>query len=74
MTQIYNFSAGPAVLPKEVLLNRRTMGVTDAATWLSHRFNETSGISLLMSGTVQDAADPDDDGWGDQPRARRARR
>ena len=24
-----------------------------------------------MSGTIQDAADPDDDGWGDQPRARR---
>jgi outer membrane receptor for ferrienterochelin and colicins len=55
----------------EVLLNRRTMGVTDAATWLSTRFSEHAGASLLMSGTVQDAADPDDDGWGDQPRARR---
>jgi iron complex outermembrane receptor protein len=55
----------------EVLLNRRTMGVTDAATWLSRRFSEHSGLSLLMSGTVQDAADPDHDGWGDQPRARR---
>ncbi|MGH7470210.1 MAG: TonB-dependent receptor [Longimicrobiales bacterium] len=55
----------------EVLFNRRTMGVTDAATWLSRRFSEHSGLSLLMSGTVQDAADPDDDGWGDQPRARR---
>src|SRR5687768_15045117 len=55
----------------EVLLNRRTMGVTDAATWLSRRFSDKSGISLLMSGTVQEAADPDDDGWGDQPRARR---
>lgn len=55
----------------EVLLNRRTMGVTDAATWLSTRFSEHSGLSLLMSGTVQAAADPDDDGWSDQPRARR---
>ena len=55
----------------EVLLNRRTMGVTDAATWLSRRFSENSGLSLLMSGTIQSAADPDDDGWSDQPRARR---
>src|SRR5688572_18771973 len=55
----------------EVLLNKRTMGVTDAATWLSHRFTDHSGVSLLASGTVQDAADPDEDGWGDQPRARR---
>lgn len=55
----------------EVLLNRRTMGVTDAATWLSRRFSEQSGASLLVSGTIQEAADPDDDGWGDQARARR---
>ena len=55
----------------EVLLNRRTMGVTDAATWLSRRFSEQAGLSLLMSGTMQDASDPDSDGWSDQPRARR---
>src|SRR5687768_3849528 len=55
----------------EVLLNKRTMGVTDAATWLSHRFSVNSGISLLMSGTMHGAADPDNDGWSDQPRARR---
>jgi outer membrane receptor for ferrienterochelin and colicins len=55
----------------EFLLNRRTMGVTDAATWLSHRFSEQSGVSLLVSGTTQDAADPDGDGWGDQARGRR---
>lgn len=55
----------------EVLLNRRTRGVTDAATWLSRRFSDSSGLSLLVSGTVQDAADPDEDGWGDQARARR---
>lgn len=55
----------------EVLLNRRTMGVTDAAAWLSRRFSTHSGVSLLASGTLQDAADPDRDGWADQPRARR---
>ena len=55
----------------EVLLNRRTMGVTDAATWLSRRLSENAGLSLLISGTIQSAADPDDDGWSDQPRARR---
>ena len=55
----------------QVLLNRRTMGVTDAATWLSRRFSERSGVSLLASGTMQDAMDVDDDGWGDQARARR---
>lgn len=55
----------------EVLLNRRTMGVTDAAAWLSRRFAEHAGLSLLASGTVQEEADPDNDGWGDQPRARR---
>ena len=55
----------------ELLLNRRTMGVTDAATWLSRRLSGHSGVSLLASGTIQEAADPDDDGWGDQSRARR---
>src|SRR5688500_121163 len=55
----------------EVLLNRRTMGVTDAATWLSRRLSEQSGASLLMSGTIQSAAGPDTDGWGDQARGRR---
>src|SRR5688572_248072 len=55
----------------ELLLNRRTMGVTDAATWLSRRLSEHSGVSLLASGTIQEAADLDDDGWGDQSRARR---
>jgi outer membrane receptor for ferrienterochelin and colicins len=68
---VINLVSKPPTGRNEVLLNRRTMGVTDAATWLSRRFSEHSGISLLASGTVQDAADPDDDGWGDQARARR---
>jgi outer membrane receptor for ferrienterochelin and colicins len=55
----------------EVLLNRRTLGVTDAATWMSRRLNSSSGVSLLASGTVQSSADIDGDGWADQARARR---
>jgi outer membrane receptor for ferrienterochelin and colicins len=68
---VINLVSKPPTGRNEVLLNRRTMGVTDAAAWLSRRVSEHAGLSLLMSGTVQDAADPDDDGWGDQPRARR---
>jgi outer membrane receptor for ferrienterochelin and colicins len=68
---VINLVSKPPNGQNEVLLNRRTMGVTDAATWLSRRFSENSGLSLLMSGTLQDAADPDDDGWGDQSRANR---
>ena len=55
----------------EVLFNRRTLGVTDAATWMSRNFESVGGISLLASGTVQDAVDIDHDGWADQARARR---
>ena len=68
---VINLVSKPPSGRNEVLLNRRTMGVTDAATWLSRRFSEHSGLSLLASGTIQSAADPDDDGWGDQARARR---
>lgn len=55
----------------ELLLNRRTMGVTDAATWLSHRFGTTTGLSLLGAGTVQSAQDIDHDNWLDQSKATR---
>ena len=68
---VINLISKPPSGNSEVLLNRRTMGVTDAATWLSRRLSEQSGVSLLVSGTIQSAADPDGDGWGDQPRARR---
>lgn len=68
---VINLVSKPPTGRSEVLLNRRTMGVTDAATWLSHRFSTESGISLLASGTVQEEEDPDADGWGDQARARR---
>ena len=68
---VINLISKPPSGQSEILLNRRTMGVTDAATWLSRRFSERSGGSLLVSGTIQDASDVDDDGWGDQARARR---
>jgi iron complex outermembrane receptor protein len=68
---VINLISKPPTGQSELLLNRRTMGVTDAATWLSRRLSERSGVSLLVSGTLQDAADPDEDGWGDQARARR---
>jgi len=55
----------------EVLINRRTMGVTDAATWMSRKIGDASGVSLLASGTMQDYADVDHDRWADQPQARR---
>jgi outer membrane receptor for ferrienterochelin and colicins len=68
---VINLISKPPTGQSEILLNRRTMGVTDAATWLSRRLSEEAGISLLLSGTNQEAADVDDDGWGDQARARR---
>jgi outer membrane receptor for ferrienterochelin and colicins len=68
---VINLISKPPTGRSELLLNRRTMGVADAATWLSRRLSERSGVSLLASGTIQSAADTDDDGWGDQARARR---
>ena len=68
---VINLISKPPTGQSEALLNRRTMGVTDAATWLSRRLSEHSGTSLLVSATQQEAADPDGDGWGDQARARR---
>ena len=68
---VINLISKPPTGQSELLLNRRMMGVTDAATWLSKRFSELWGGSLLVSGTIQNAFDVDDDGWGDQSRARR---
>ena len=56
---------------KELLLNRRMLGVSDAATWLSHRFGERAGLSFLAAGTRQSAVDIDNDGWADQSKATR---
>lgn len=68
---VINLVSKPPTGQKEVLFNRRTLGVTDAATWLSHRFSKDAGISLLVAGTTQSAEDVDGDGWSDQARARR---
>ncbi len=55
----------------EVLLNRRMFGVSDAATFLSHRFSPQVGLSFLASGTSQSVWDIDKDGWADQAQASR---
>src|SRR5262245_33114071 len=68
---VINHAWKPPPGKSEVRFNRRTLGVTDAATWLSRRLNENVGASLLASGTMQTAFDRDHDGWADQPRARR---
>ena len=68
---VINLVSKPPTGSKEVLLNRRTMGVTDGATWLSHRFGKGLGVSLLGAGTTQSAQDVDNDGWSDQSRASR---
>ncbi|MES2521958.1 MAG: TonB-dependent receptor [Gemmatimonadota bacterium] len=68
---VINLVSKPPTGRSELLLNRRTMGVTDGATWLSHRFGKGVGVSLLGAGTTQTAQDIDDDGWADQSRATR---
>ena len=68
---VINLVSKPPTGKKEVLLNRRTKGVTDVATWLSERLSTSTGLSLLATGTVQDDWDIDSDGWGDQAEARR---
>ena len=68
---VINLVSKPPSGKNEALLNRRTLGVTDAATWLSRRIAPETGVSLLASGTLQSLWDIDDDGWADQSRARR---
>jgi outer membrane receptor for ferrienterochelin and colicins len=68
---VINLISRPPTGTTEVLLNRRTLGVTDAAAWTSHRFNDAVGASFLASGTEQSNEDIDHDGWADQPQARR---
>ncbi len=68
---VINLVSKPPSGKSEILLNRRTLGVTDAATWTSRQFTDVVGGSFLASGTTQSRADIDHDGWADQPRARR---
>jgi outer membrane receptor for ferrienterochelin and colicins len=68
---VINLISKPPTGRNEVLLNRRTLGVTDGAAWLSRRLSTTTGISLLVSGTMQTPEDLDSDGWRDQADADR---
>jgi iron complex outermembrane receptor protein len=68
---VINLVSKPPTGKSEILLNRRTMGVTDAATWISRRIEGAGGFSMLASGTMQDHEDVDSDDWADQPRMRR---
>ncbi|MEO5509340.1 MAG: TonB-dependent receptor [Longimicrobiales bacterium] len=68
---VINLISKPASGRNEVLLNRRTMSVTDAATWLSRKLGTGAGLSFLAAGTLQGAEDIDGDGWADQAKARR---
>ena len=63
---VINLVSKPPTGRSEVLLNRRTLNVTDAATWLSRSIESLGGISLLASGTIQGNHDIDGDGWADQ--------
>ena len=47
---VINLVSKPPTGKKEVLLNRRTMGVTDAATWLSSRLTPAVGCFVPGSG------------------------
>ncbi len=47
MGGVINLVSKPPTGGKEFLLNRRTMAVTDGATWLSHRFGKGVGVSPL---------------------------
>ena len=50
----------------EVLINRRMLGVTDGAMWLSRKLGPSSGVSLLASNSEQKLIDIDGDRWADQ--------
>jgi len=52
---------------RTVLLNQTSRGGTDAAVWLSRRFNERWGMTLLGNADRQALTDVDQDGWADLP-------
>jgi outer membrane receptor for ferrienterochelin and colicins len=63
---VINLISRPATGRSEILINQTTRAVTDGAAWLSHKFGEQAGLSLLASGTLQGEQDLDNDGWSDQ--------
>jgi outer membrane receptor for ferrienterochelin and colicins len=50
---------------RDVLFNQSTVGTTDVVAFMSGRFNERLGASLLLGGHRQSRNDIDDDGWYD---------
>ena len=51
----------------EALVNRTTLGGTDAVLFASRPLSQRSGATLLAGGHWQTANDVDDDGWFDLP-------
>jgi len=59
-------SRRPAKEPvREALVNRTTLGGTDAVLFAAQPFNSAWSGSLLAGGHWQDSNDVDDDGWAD---------
>jgi len=57
---------------RQVLVNRSTLGATDAALWYSTPITERWGMTVLGSVNGQDRTDVDGDAWADLPRYERA--
>jgi outer membrane receptor for ferrienterochelin and colicins len=59
-------SRRPASKPvREFLINRTTLGGTDASTFVSRRLSSQWSTSLLGGGHWQERRDKDNDGWAD---------
>ncbi len=52
---------------RELLVNRTSLGGTDAVGWLSDKPGNRWGYTLLGGGHWQERADVDTDGWADVP-------
>jgi outer membrane receptor for ferrienterochelin and colicins len=50
---------------REFLINRTTLGGTDASSFFASQLSERWGMSLLAGGHWQEKRDRDDDGWAD---------
>src|SRR5260370_28735996 len=53
---VINLVSKPPTGKKEFLLNRRMLGVTDAATWMSQRLGKGTRAAPLAARTPPDAA------------------
>jgi iron complex outermembrane receptor protein len=50
---------------REVLINRTTLGGTDASSFFGSQLSQRWGLTLLAGGHWQERQDRDDDGWAD---------